>query len=297
MKENVKLSHRLEHAAVLAVAHTIGYLPIDLGTGLGASIARGAARLKALRKRADRNLAFAIPDLDADSRRKISIEMLDGLTRTLLEYRFLKTLFTEEDRIEIEGVEHLKAAQAAGKGAVLATGHFGNWEIIRLAFAQQGWPPALIYRQFNNPLFDAYSRNLMSIVDAPLFHKGRRGALGMMRHVRGGGAALILTDQRFSRAPEIPFFGKPAKTSLGSAEIALNYGAALLPVRGERLGRSSRFRVVIEPPCAVENRTPEEVMTEINSQVEAWARAKPEQYFWMHNRWGKVQAPPKGEDA
>lgn len=297
MTDPIKLSHRVEYAAVQSIVQTIGNLPLGPATGLGAGIARSAARLNALRKRADRNLAYAMPALDADRRRTISIEMLDSLTRTMVEYRYLNTFLAEPDRIEVEGLEHLYAAQAAGQGAVLATGHFGNWEMIRVAFAHQGWPPALIYRKFNNPLFDAFAMKTMGAIDAPIFHKGRRGALGMMRHVRGGGAALILTDQKFSRAPELPFFGQPAKTSLGSAEIAINFGAALLPVRGERLGRSSRFRVVIEPPVAVENRTPELVMTEINSRVEAWARAKPEQYFWMHNRWGKVQPPPDKASA
>ena len=43
----------------------------------------------------------------------------------------------------------------------------------------------------------------------------------------------------------------------------------------------------VEKPLAVENRTPEQITEEINAHVEAWARNRPEQYFWMHNRWGK----------
>ena len=128
---------------------------------------------------------------------------------------------------------------------------------------------------------------MMRMTDAPVLHKGRRGSLGLLRHVRAGGCALILTDQRFSRAPELPFFGKPAKTSLGAAEIAINYGPALLPVRGERVGQSSKYQIVIEPPLAVDGQSAEDVTTLINSRVEAWARKHPEQYFWMHNRWGK----------
>lgn len=288
MTETVKLSHRLEYAAVQGVVQTIGNLPLGLATGTSAGIARLAGRLRPLRKRAERNVAFAMPEIDVAGRRAIVTGMLDSLTRTLIEYCYLQEFIAQPDRISVVGVEHLDAARSAGQGAVLATGHFGNWEMIRVAFAQQGWPPALIYRKFNNPLFDRFAMKAMGAIDAPLFHKGRRGAMGMLRHVRGGGAALILTDQRFSRAPEIPFFGHPAKTSLGAAEIALNHGAALLPVRAERLGRSSRFQVVIEPPLPVEGRTAEDVTADINARVEAWARARPEQYFWMHNRWGKV---------
>jgi KDO2-lipid IV(A) lauroyltransferase len=287
MSRAIKFSHRLEYLAFQCVVQTIGNLPLGTATGISGGVARFIGMRSGLRKRAERNLAYAMPNLTEAERAEILREMFDGLTRTSIEYRYLRRFLSEPDRIEVVGAEHLDAARAAGKGAVLATGHFGNWETIRVGLAQQGWPPALIYRAFNNPLFDEFSRGLMEVVEAPIFHKGRRGSLGMLRHVRDGGAALILTDQRFTGAPDVPFFGRPAQTSLGAAEIALNYGAALLPVRGERLGRSSRFRVVVEPALSVEGRTAEQVTGEINARLESWVRANPEQYFWMHNRWGK----------
>ena len=287
MSDRPKLSHRLEYAAYQAVAQTVGNLPLPMATGFSAGVARLAGVHTGLRKRAERNLMLAMPHLSDAERRGITVEMFDSLARTATEYRYLKRLLREADRIELSGIEHLKAAQSAGRGAVLATGHFGNWEAIRLAFAQAGWPPALIYRRFNNPYFDAHAQRLMQAIDAPLFHKGRRGSLGMVRHVKGGGCALILTDQRFGGAPELPFFERPAKTSLGAAEIALNFGAALLPVRGERIGRDSRFRVVIEPPVPVEGRPAEAIMADMNLRLQSWIEASPGQYFWMHNRWGK----------
>jgi len=287
----VKFSHYIEYAGLRLVSETIGRLPLDAGPSICAGVARFAGRyIKGLRTRALRNLGHAMPEMSEARRSEVLIEMLDSLTRTLTEYRYLQKLTDDKDRIEVVGLEHLHAAKGAGNGAVLVTGHFGNWEAVRIAFAQNGWPPAIIYREFNNPLFDRFGQKLMSVTDAPIFHKGRRGSLGMLRHVRGGGATLILTDQRFSRAPEIPFFGQPARTSMGSAEIALNYGAALLPVRGERIGRTSRFRVVIEPPLETVERSAEEVTAEINNRLETWVRDRPEQYFWMHNRWGKISS-------
>lgn len=288
MNRPVRPSHRLEYSAYQAVLQTVGNLPLSAATGFGAAVARFAGMHTSLRRRAARNLAYAMPELDDAERRQILVDMFDSLTRTTVEFRYLRRLMTDEDRIELVGLEHLEAARAAGKGAVLATGHYGNWEMVRLAFARHGWPPALIYRAFNNPLFDENAQKVMSVVDAPIFHKGRRGSLGLVRHVKEGGAALILTDQRFTGAPELPFFGRPAMTSLGAAEIAQSYGAALLAVRGERVGRCSRFRVIIESPLVTVNRSAEDVMTEFNSRLEGWIRAKPSQYFWMHNRWGKA---------
>lgn len=287
MTRPVKLSHRIEYLAIQAVTQTVGNLPLGVATGFAARIARIVGMRTSLRRRAERNLGYALPEMDEAERKAVLVEMFDALTRTMVEFRYLPKLNRETDRIEIEGLEHLEAARAKGKGAVLASGHFGNWEVIRLAFARQGWPPALIYRPFNNSLFDDFAQRLMSETDAPIFHKGRRGTLGLLRHVRDGGCALILTDQRFSRSPKVPFFGKLAQTSLGAAEICTGYGAVLLPVRGERIGRDSRFRVIVESPIPTEGRDPLEITAEINRHVENWARSAPEQYFWLHNRWGK----------
>ena len=290
---SVKLSHKLEYVASRAVAGTFGMLPLGASTSATAAVARSLGMLT-YRRRAERNLAYAMPELSAGERAAILREMFDNLTRTAVEYCHLDRIAAEPERIAVEGAEYLAAAQASGKGAVLVTGHFGNWEVIRIASARLGWPSALIYRAFNNPLFDNYARRLMGVTDAPIWHKGKRGSLGLLRHVRGGGAALILTDQRFAGAPHLPFFGKPARTALAAAEIAQNYDAALIPVRGERLGRSSRFRVVFEAPLPVVDRSAEEVMTAINARIEDWVRAQPSQYFWLHNRWGKGVSDTSG---
>jgi len=287
VRRPTKISHRFEYLALQIFAQTFGNLPLDMGTSATAAIGRFLGIRTRLRNRADQNLAFAMSDLTETQRAAIIKEMLDNFCRLAVEFAHLKRLSTEAGRFEITGLEHIEAARESGRGAILTSGHFGNWEMIRVAVARHGWPPALIYRAFNNPLFDAFVMRAMRTTDAPLFHKGRRGSLGFLRHVRKGGCALILTDQRFSGAPEIPFFGHPAKTSLGAAEIAVNYGPVLLPARCERLGRSSRFHVVIEKPIAVEGRTPEDVTADINARLESWVREKPEQYFWLHNRWGK----------
>lgn len=295
MSERPGLSHRLEHLGYRIAAATLGNLSLDTGTSIAAGLARVIGMRSGLRRRAARNLLQAMPDLTAARQREILVGMFDNLARTSVEYRHLPRLIREEERIEVVGAEHLEAVREAGRGAMLATGHFGNWEAIRIAFARHDYPPALIYRRFNNRAFDADARRLMAAVDAPIFHKGRRGTLQLLRHVRDGGGVLILTDQRFSGAPELPFFGKPAQTSLGTAEIALNYGAAILPVRGERIGSKSRFRVTIEAPVPVEGRSAGEIMTDLNARLESWIEARPEQYFWLHDRWGKPEARKRAD--
>lgn len=282
----VKLSHRIEYGGFVLARSFFERMGLDLGTSVAATLSRPLTPL--FRQRALRNLRLAMPDLSEADHRRIVAGMADHLTRVAIEYLHLPELRDTPDRVTIQGIEHLERARAAGRGAVLVTGHFGNWEAVRVACARIRWPPAILYRKFNNTLVDAEAQRRIGALNAPIFHKGKRGTLGMLRHIRQGGAAMILCDQRFGGAPEIPFFGIPAKTSLAPAEIALEYGAALIPVRGIRCGKSSRFTVTIDAPLDLHSpgMNTLSAMAEINTRLEHWIRADPEQYFWLHNRWG-----------
>lgn len=289
---SVKFSHRVEYAGLVAVRSLVERMSLDRGTASAASVARSLTPV--LRARALRNLAFALPDLSDAAHRRIVTDMTDHLARLAVEYLHLAELRDDRDRIAVTGIEHLQAARDAGHGAVLVTGHLGNWEVVRAACARIDWTPALIYRKFNTLQVDAEARRRMQVLHAPLFHKGKRGTLGLLRHIRKGGAAMILCDQRFKGAPHVPFFGIPAQTALAPAEIALEYGAALIPVRGIRRGRTSTFDVTIDPPLTVRSGETAafDMMAEVNRTLESWIRQTPGQYFWLHNRWGK-DAPPR----
>ena len=277
--------HRIQSAGLSAVRTVFGGINLDGGAAFAAAVGRGLS--PALRKRAMANLALALPDISDTERRHIISGMADNLARTAVEYLHLAELRDDPDRITITGEDHLQAARAAGRGAILVTGHLGNWETVRAACARLDWPAAIIYRRFNDAPFDAEARRAMAVLDAPILHKGKRGTLGLLRHIRKGGAAMILCDQRFNGAPMLPFFGHPAKTALAPAEIAHEYGAALLPVRGIRRGRSSRFDVTFDAPLIPESGDTAalDTMREVNLRLESWIRETPEQYFWLHNRW------------
>ena len=279
--------HRIEHAGLVAVRSVLSRLGLDRGAALAAALGRTLS--PALRKRALANLRLAMPELDASQHRRIVTGLADHLARNAVEYLHLADLRDDPDRIAMTGADHLETARAAGHGAVLVTGHLGNWEAVRAACARLDWPPAIIYRQFNDPVIDAEAQRVMRALDAPILHKGKRGTLGLLRHIRKGGAAMILTDQRFNGAPQLPFFGQLAKTALAPAEIAQEYGAALLPVCGIRRGRSSRFDVTIDPPLILGSGDSAalDAMGAVNLRLETWIRETPDQYFWLHNRWGK----------
>ena len=301
------MRHRIEYAAMRALRCSMTPLPLDMASGVGAGIARALGRWPSVRRRARRNLVHAMPEMPEGERERILTAMFDSFGRWGVELLKRKRFAEDTARFAVEGIEHLHAAASRGRGVVVLSAHYANSEAVRLALAQHDLVPALIYRTLNNPLIEAEMREGLEALGAPVFRKGKRGTLGLLRHVKAGGVAMILADQRFSGAPFLPFFGKPARTTLAPAEMALGHGAALLTAHAEREGRSSRFRIHVDPPIPTEGRDAEAIMADYNARLEGWIRKRPGQYFWLHHRWGpravgaktapSKRTPPPGAEA
>jgi KDO2-lipid IV(A) lauroyltransferase len=279
-----RLAFRAEMLAIHAVRPIIGLVPtrilIPFSGWLGAHIFVWAP---IARKRIESNLDLIHPDMPRAERRALSRAVGDNFARLMAEYMRLPELARTPGLFDVEGGAHLTGAAAAGKGVVLVTAHYGNWEFVRLAAAGLGAPAAIIYRAFNNAGFDAIAQTYIAAAGTPVLHKGRKGARALLRHVIGGGAAMILIDQRQTGAPLIPFLGRVAETAPAAAALALRTGAALIPVRATRLADGRRFKVEFEAPIAHGD---EVAMTRaVNDCISAWVEEHPGQWFWLHRRW------------
>ena len=234
------------------------------------------------RQRAEQNLALVWPDRPPAERRCIVRAAGAEFTRLMVEY----TQLDKAPRglaLEVAGAEHLLAARAAGRGAVLVTGHYGNWEAARLAALRLGCETGIIYRAFNNRYADRFALDFIACAGRPVLQKGRRGMRALVAHVGQGGFIMILVDQRNTGAPFIDFLGQPAETATAAAEVTRRTGAALIPVRAARNVAARRFDVTFEAP--VTEGDGRAMMAEVNRRIGAWIEAAPEQWFWFHRRW------------
>lgn len=189
----------------------------------------------------------------------------------------------------IIGLEHLRAALAKGKGALLLTAHFTTLEIGgRLMSAAH--PMGGLYRDPNNPVVAHLMRGQRARHMSPAVHFD--DLRGLVRGLRGNAAIWYAPDQgkRTKSSEILPFFGVPAITNTATSKIAEMTGCAVVPFFAKREADHS-YTLAILP--ALENFPTADAAADavrINKLIEEHIVLAPEQYFWVHKRF-KARGP------
>lgn len=181
------------------------------------------------------------------------------------------------------GLVALEEARAKGQGAIIVSGHFGQWDAVRAVLKARGMETGAVYRPQKNR---HYERRLLAGIKAggePILPTGKRGTGQLVRHVQAGGFIAILLDEKYEDGERLPFLGLPALTSLAAARLALRYNLLLVPAYGTRTGDGSTFDVAFEAP--IPHTDPVTMTQAANDSLSARVRAHPEQWYWMLRRW------------
>lgn len=255
------------------------------------------APLAGYRRRIRENLAHVRPDLPRATVRRLMRTVSDNAGRNMIEL-FSHRQFAaraRRSRVAGPGLDTIRAARAQGRPVILVTGHFGSFNAARVALIAQGIGMGVFYRPMHNTWFNTRYTAAMAALSQPMFGQGRRGTLQMARHLRAGGVLAILTDQNAPDGVPLEFFGKPALSSLATAELALKFNAPLVPVWGIRQPNGLDFEVLVEAPV-----TPGDAVTmtqEVNDRLERQVRARMDQWLWIHRRWKDGTGPPADRGA
>jgi KDO2-lipid IV(A) lauroyltransferase len=202
-------------------------------------------------------------------------------------------------RVKVEGVEHLNSAMARGRGVLILTAHFGNWELLAASHVLTAFPLSVVARPLDHPALDRLVARFRARSRAELINKHRALSeiLSALRRQRMVG---ILLDQNASRREGVfvPFFGIPASTSKGLALLALKTGAPVVPIFIRR-EPDGRHRVIVDPavplsPTGDRDRDLVEATAAFTRIIEANVRQWPEQWLWIHRRW-KTRPPGRPE--
>lgn len=252
---------------------------------MGRLIRHVVAPLAGYRERAMDNLAHVWPDMNVTDRRHLADLVADNAGRTMIDNYDVAGLMRRMFKATItgDGYAAVERAKAEGRPVLFVTGHFGNFEAPRAALVARGYRIGGLYRPMSNPYFNThYAANMHALSD-PVFEQGRRGTMGLIRHIRQGGMGVLLFDVYDSAGVPIPFMGQPAPTLTSAADIALKTGALLVPFFGTRRADGVSFDITFEAP--VPHGDPVEMMREVTARLEAHIHDHPEQWFWIHRRW------------
>ena len=185
----------------------------------------------------------------------------------------------------------LETAYSAGQGVLMLTPHLGCFEVtaqkVANEFSRTYGPLTVLFRPSRKAALDEVmqsSRARPGLETAPTTLPGVRQ---MIKALRAGRSVGMLPDQV---PPEgmgqwAPFFGKPAYTMTLAARLALQTGAQLVLVWGERLPWGQGYKVhttVLDEDLAEDV---DGVVVQINQAMERLILTCPEQYLWGYARY------------
>lgn len=285
--------------------------PAWLGIGLAAAAARipwplqrllgralGALLRTALRGRrriAARNLELCFPELAADAREQLLREHFTSLGIAVFEFAraWWGSVAPLRRGLVVEGLEHMQAARAGGRGVIVVSGHFTTLEVCGRLMCDHV-PLAGMYRPHAQPAMEWAVRRGRARYAASMFPK--QDVRGSVRHLKRGGLLWYAPDQDPSRgdAVYVPFFGQPAHSLKSTHQLARMSGAAVLLFQHERRadgGYTMRLRPALD---GFPSRDATADTARIIAGIEDMARAAPAQYLWIHRRFKRQ---PGGEDV
>jgi KDO2-lipid IV(A) lauroyltransferase len=245
-----------------------------------------------LRAVAIRNLELAYPDQSPSERAAVADEVFESIGRLL--YAFAR--FPQMNRenisqwIRYEGLENYLEAKKSGRGILVATAHFGNWELSAFAHALMTEPMHVMIRPLDNPRIDRMVEARRRLSGNRLIEKWD-GARAVLRALQSNGAVGILIDQNTSleEGVFVDFFGTPACANTAFAKIAARTGAAVVPGFAVWSAEERRYVLYFRPAVEMTGDVVRDTQR-LHHVLEDIIREHPGQWLWIHRRW-KTRPP------
>ena len=200
--------------------------------------------------------------------------------------------------VRIESLDNFAAPYLQGKGVLLLTGHFGNWEVATVA-GIGSFPPMrgrfhFVRRALKPDWFDRLVTRRFQSAGFGVLPK--RGSLDAMLDRLTKGDAIVFAFDQHAQPPDgipVDFFGTPAWTFKSLAIIALATGAPVVPATSWRESDGRHVLRFEAPIAAVEHANTSEAIRlttrAYNAALERLVLRRPEQWYWVHRRWKTVE--------
>jgi Kdo2-lipid IVA lauroyltransferase/acyltransferase len=274
------------------VSHSIARLPRKVALAAGATLGSLAFRCASReRELACRHLALSLDIQDAREIERLARQCFQNLGKNIVEFMQFPRMSPKRIHqiVAFEGKEHIDAALATGHGAIILTGHFGNWELLAASIVANGYTLRPLARKLRSERLDALLNNYREKAGYVSIDRDRaiRGALSCLKRNELLGILADVDTQL--DGVFVDFFGRPAHTLYSPVAIALKTGAAVLPTFIIRQSDDSH-RAVVNPPLILQQTGDRQQDLVVNTQkftkiIESYVQIYPLQWIWMHERW------------
>jgi len=298
---------RLRHQALylvlrslFAIGHT---LPLRVTQALGASLSAAVHILAVTdRRRAAAHVQIAFPELKEEEGRRLVRRSARHLGHNLGEVVWLWGADPKEVEAvcSLSGAQHLTRALEAGRGAIIVTGHCGNWELLNARLGVAGFPMTVAVREVDDPRIDRLATALRARFGADVVPRGATAGRRLVAALARNRVDGLLIDQDIKDIPGVfvPFFGRPAWTPSGAATLALRLNCPVFPGFIHRLpdGRhhAEVHPALPEPTASEHDDRVQELTAAATAAIETQIRSHPEQWVWIHRRWKTRPADERG---
>jgi Kdo2-lipid IVA lauroyltransferase/acyltransferase len=280
---------------VKTLQQIIRILPEHLQRGTGVFFGKLAFFiLKGRKKVAISNIKRAFNSLNSKEINGIAKRCFEKLGVNFVEMLAIPYVQRSEysKRFTMENRHHIDDALKQNKGVIVLIFHFTNWEIMGVASNSLASDIVVLARplkkhkyinNFLNGIRNATGLNIIPNADT---------AKDVMRHLKANKIIGILADQREkrSRGVFVELFGEKVPTTKGIAAIGMKTGAPVIPMYFVREG-FLKYRVVWNEPIEMERKGDIEDLIyqntrKINAFLETIILKYPDEWFWLHRRWG-----------
>ncbi|MCQ2959198.1 MAG: lysophospholipid acyltransferase family protein [Bacteroidales bacterium] len=251
--------------------------------------------LKPMQKRIHDNLTLAYGDQKSDQEKyQIGKNILVNLVKTFTDYAWWSQKKTRAEFLKyftIEGEEHLKAAYERGKGVLCLIPHTCGWEFSAILPPILGYETSAVSSKIKNPALNRFMIEKRESRGMKNFSRQDHCYDKLIEALKNGDCMIIMIDQDSLniRGEFLDFFGHPAYTPLGCARMAMDSGAAIVPMATIRLDDDHYlFKILPEIPMEITGDKDYDIKhnTQIhNNVIESIVREYPDQWIWMHKRW------------
>lgn len=254
-------------------------------------------RVKLRRKLVEANLRLCFPEKSESERERIALQVYVEQAQSLFEIMRAPLIRSRADAEKIFEVENLHLAEkcyAEGKGAIVVSAHFGNWELKAMCWAFLAKPCAIVYKPFSNTLLNKKMLQWRTLGGNEFIPMSDAPKLGLKRLREGKMLALLSDQAAHSDDYFTTFLGRDAAIFIGAAVFALRTKSPIILSMPRRIG-VGRHRLELTEiktdDLAFSSDSVKVLAERYTRAIESYIRRYPDQWFWLHNRWKRT--PPQ----